>query len=51
MNKDGIMQDIAYYNELIAKLEPELKAAKVKLAEAYKQLLEIANENKIHTNI
>ena len=52
MNKDGILQDIAYYTELIAKLEPELRAAKVKLTEAYKQLerLEVANENKIYSN-
>lgn len=53
MNKDGIMEDIDYYNELIAKLEPELKALKVKLTESYKKLerLEAKDENKIYTNI
>ena len=47
MNKQGIEQDIAYYTELIAKIEPELKSAKVKLAEAYKQMerLESKDEN------
>ena len=45
MKKDGIMQDIAYYTELINKIEPELKAFKVKLAESYKQLERLESKN------
>ena len=47
MTKEQIEQDIAYYTETIANIEPELKSLKVKLEQAYKQLerLEAKDEN------